>query len=393
MGCPRIYTKMVDFQNRHFEEFNEKPQFSAQIPGVLTLFGFLAGPCADSAVLCTDSRKLYVNASVSERSQIQVLNVQTGDKKKISLNSYKIRKEDRFANYVKGTYCALSSYSKNLPALNISFGGPVGDCDETSVCTALSYATVLIVEKVVGLSLSTREKIKLVSQSCKFCGLNYDFARGLALIANRPGCFIHYDYRTQKATFIPSPFTSESQYRLVRIDSGVPYATVREELQDFLSNACRTIDFYRNRYRNRALSSLSDSEISERSLSLAEELKKLALFLKDQSACSLSAKKALLDGNIELLGRVLSRQGRLLRDEIDLSCPELDWIAKRLLEGSGCLGVSSVWSGNGAIALVVLKCPDLNDLESRFSDYGHIFGFDVHASEFAVTSEASLSIF
>lgn len=76
-----------------------------------------------------------------------------------------------------------------------------------------------------------------------------------------------------------------------------------------------------------------------------------------------------------MFGKIMVRVQTGLRDLLEVSCPEVDWLTKRSSEISGSLGavlVSNGFSGNVMVLLSKQAVPSYID---RLEEYEHIFGF------------------
>jgi galactokinase len=70
-----------------------------------------------------------------------------------------------------------------------------------------------------------------------------------------------------------------------------------------------------------------------------------------------------------------------LRNNYEISCPEIDWLVKRALEIDGVLTSRMIGKGFGGCTLSVMRSAALPEYLSRLEEYERIFGFKPNALE------------
>ncbi len=70
----------------------------------------------------------------------------------------------------------------------------------------------------------------------------------------------------------------------------------------------------------------------------------------------------LADGRIDNLGRLLSARHRSLRDDYEVSCPEVDELVAALDAAEGVFGARMVGGGSGGMVLALVRRDALADL-------------------------------
>ena len=64
-----------------------------------------------------------------------------------------------------------------------------------------------------------------------------------------------------------------------------------------------------------------------------------------------------------------------MRDDLEISCPEIDWLIKRALEVPGCYGVSLAFNGDNIYVALLLEDAARLLYNAKLEDYERIFGF------------------
>lgn len=113
-------------------------------------------------------------------------------------------------------------------------------------------------------------------------------------------------------------------------------------------------------------------------------LKRRARHVITENRRSLAMVGALTIGDFITAGRLITESHISLRDDYDVSCPEIDWLVDRLLESPLTLGARMVGGGFGGSVLVLSTSTDSICLDGILADYKNRWG--ISASVFAVKS-------
>ncbi|HRZ65894.1 MAG TPA: galactokinase, partial [Spirochaetia bacterium] len=80
-------------------------------------------------------------------------------------------------------------------------------------------------------------------------------------------------------------------------------------------------------------------------------------------------------GDAAAFGRTVNKSHSSLRNLYEVSCPEIDWLAKRATEIDGVLCSRLTGKGFGGCTLSVMSEAALAEYRKRLEDYERIFGF------------------
>jgi galactokinase len=95
-----------------------------------------------------------------------------------------------------------------------------------------------------------------------------------------------------------------------------------------------------------------------------------------EDARTLSAVGALRRGDLGEVGRLMRRSHESLRDDYEVSCPELDFLAETAWGLEGVLGARMTGGGFGGSTVTLLRRERLEDYERTVTDrYQKRFGF------------------
>ena len=108
---------------------------------------------------------------------------------------------------------------------------------------------------------------------------------------------------------------------------------------------------------------------------MPESSRRLCTHVVMENERVIEVKDALKAGDLVLTGKLMSRSHESLRDNFEVSCPEIDWLVKRAWELDGILGSRMTGSGFGGCTVTLIRDGVLEEYQARLDEYEHIFGF------------------
>ena len=373
---------MTEVQEKHLAEFGSEPEIVAIVPGVSRFLGPFADYSRGYSLCAADSRRLYFGLSLRNDSQIKVYNAFVNDRKHFSTTALKFRREDRWANYIKGVLIQLVSEGYTIPGMNITLDGDILTGNNNIVCSSVVVATCLAMEKLFSIKLEEGVLSRMIVKAClNFSGENCCISVVQTMLYAKEDRFVFFDTKGGHK-LIDNPFPG-SDHALIYIESGVPTNVMRDEVDRNYSEIKELCDRSFSRLSIPIMSSLSDSEVRERLSVFSEDEKRLVLYLIDEF------KSANLTSFTDVsIGKAISRTGKAIRNTLEISFPEIEWIIKRANENAGCMGSSNIATGGSGIVCVVMNRNSVDSFLAKLEDYEHIFGFRLKVYEFKPLSGA-----
>ncbi len=123
---------------------------------------------------------------------------------------------------------------------------------------------------------------------------------------------------------------------------------------------------------------------------ISEDSRRRAMHIIDENQRVLDMKNYLLQSDMMMCGRLLSRSHESLRNQFDVSCPELDWLVKRAQETQGVNGSRLTGKGYGGCTVTLIENNKIKLYEEHLEEYDRIFGFK--AEDFRCNPSKGVSI-
>ncbi len=372
----------MPIQDSHKNEFDTQPLFTVKVPDVATIYGEFAHYCKGRVLCCTNSYSLQVSISESEDNQVRMLNTLTGDKKRFSVTSLKLRKEDKWANYVKGVYYHLGELGIHPKAYNFTFDGQSLKNDNASLAGAISVGVCLALRQAMGFDLDEQSIAMLCYRSCtSYCAETTKYSTIVASLLAVENKFMLLDLNTFSYKYVDNPFDDENCSILV-VDCRIPPLAMREEIAHRHMQVKQAFLALKAASSNISMKDFPLSDLVDRVIQIGEEDRKICAAVLEACSKAASAEKLFATRNYPQIGKDFTRIGMHIRDDLDLSCPEIDWIIKRSQEIPGCYGATMVFGGDNTYVVLAIAPSAIEKFNARFDDYERIFGFKAKSTTF-----------
>ena len=345
------------------------------VPGVTTVFGEFSYYCHGSVLCCANNRELRITATRSPDNLIHVHNTLTNDRKRFSMSSMKFRKEDKWGNYIKGIYLQLADMGIKTVALDFDLDGPVLKDDSAILSAAVSVGTAIALLRFISVELE-KDRLAMICYRCctSFCGETTKFSTITAMLSAEEGRYILFDLDTLSYKQLDDPFEN-SGYSLLSIDCRIPPLAMREELGNRHKKARDSFCRLHSITPNQSLKDFPLADLRERILPLDEESRKTCYAVIEDSNAAASMARLFPTKQFVQIGKVLGKNGKFMRDDLELTCPEIDWVMKRAAEMSGCHGVGILFNGDNTYVAALMDSTMIDQYQQRLDDYERIFGF------------------
>ena len=108
---------------------------------------------------------------------------------------------------------------------------------------------------------------------------------------------------------------------------------------------------------------------------IPETTRKRCLHVVEENQRVLEAEAALRKNDVAGFGRLMNRSHESLRDQYEVSCPELDWLVKRAWETEGVYGSRMTGAGFGGCTVTLIEEKAIPEYVARLEAYERIFSF------------------
>ncbi|MBP5161952.1 MAG: hypothetical protein ILP16_03140 [Spirochaetales bacterium] len=357
------------------KESNKNTPVVIRVPGVTTVFGEFSYYCHGRVLCCANSRELTVSVTRSPDNLVHVHNALTNDRKRFSMSSMKFRREDKWGNYIKGIYLQLADMGIKPVPLEFDLDGPVLRDESAVLASAVSVGAVLAILQFVQAEVDDSKLAMMCYRCCTgFCGENTKFSTVTAMLSAQEGKYILFDLNSLSYRTLDDPF-EKSGCSMLAVDCRIPPLAMREELRNRHIKARESFARLHSIAPNQPLRDFPLSDLRERILPLDEETRKTCNAVLEDSIAASSMARLFQLRQFSQIGKTVGKIGKLMRDDLELTCPEIDWVMKRAAEMPLCHGSGILFNGDNTYVVAIIDDGAIDQYQQRLEDYERIFGF------------------
>ncbi len=296
----------------------------------------------------------------------------------LSLDELKLNKEDGWTNYSKGVIWAFGEKGYRIDkGFDMLVYGDIPAGAGLSSSASLEVLTGLILKSIYGFENVTFIDIALLGQKAEneFVGMNCGIMDQFASAMGKEKNAIFLDTNTLKYEYAPLELKDA---KVVITNSNVKhelasseYNTRRRESEE----ALKVMQKLNNKLK--ALGELTNEEYERAGQELfpKEEVWRRGRHAVSENIRTIEAAAALRENNLEAFGRLMNESHVSMRDDYEISCPEIDHLVETAWTIPGVLGSRMTGGGFGGCIVSIVRSDAISDFKERLSSsYKEKFG-------------------
>ena len=348
---------MRDLSTKFKDLFGKSPSVISTAPGRINLIGEHTDYNLGYVLPAAIDRRIYFLAAPRNDEKVKLWADNFGKMEEFALRDLSPSSENIWANYVKGIFWVLEKEGHSLGGVDgFIFGDiPLGSGLSSSAALEVSVTNALNV--LFKLSLPV-ERIPQIAQKSEneYVGVECGLMDQFISVFGRRGQALFLDCETYVYEYIPLPLKNNGVQFIV-VDS-----RVRRELSSSEYNTrrreCQAVV---NLLKEEGVESLRDVPLrllEDSRDRVGDLLFRRARHVITENERVVDSVHALKSYDFIRLGELLLASHRSLRDDYEVSCPELDLLYSLGEEYGGCLGARLTGAGFGGsgIALIENEC-------------------------------------
>ncbi len=370
----------------HKSEYDCKPDAIAVCPGRFHLAGEHSWFFKDKTLSMSVDLPVFIAVSTRSDGALKFFFPQLKERKKSSVAAMKFRREDKWANAIKAIIFGFEACGIKFGGLNFTVWSDILPSAGFGITTAIKIASAVALSSIYdGNSKKINEDlvlrvVEIGNRQFLHCG-NY-IADNYAALFSSPNSLILTDHAKMSFENIPFDFPEK---KILLIDARVPRISVWNE--DSLrqpENALLLGELKqpKSSVRGGWIYEESKTEINEVLSVVGEDTQRRLFCIMKEHQCVLDAAAALSKRDFGAFARCVNESHELMRDLYEASCPEIDWINKRVCEMalvpdvhhlSACCRITG--KGFGRCAYTILNSECVDEFNKKLLEYERIFGF------------------
>jgi galactokinase len=336
------------------ERFGEQPQMLASAPGRVNLIGEYTDFNGGFVLPCAIDRRIAVAVKLASDGEGALFSVDFNESRPFSADP-----DGSWADYPRGVVWALSRRGAEVPAFRAAFAGDVPLGSGLSSSAAIEAVTALTLDALLRLGNSKKD-LSLLCQEAEndFVGVPSGIMDQYASLLSIAGSALLIDCRSLENESVSLDLEGADLALLVcdtRVERGLANTGYRDRRETCESAASAL-----------GVKELRDASEEDLEHLSGDELKR-ARHVVRENARVLEAVRALREGDFADFGRLMYDSHLSLRDDFEVSTPELNTFVEtaREFEAPGAR-LTGAGFGGCAIALVAgAEADTLADLARR----------------------------
>lgn len=347
----------MDHLNKAFyTQFNYEPTASFFSPGRINLIGEHTDNFGGHVFPATITLGTYAVVGKNNTGTLRLysLNFPEVGVITVDLNDLEFRKEDNWANYVKGMAKYLKEAGHTVTAgLDILIEGTIPNGSGLSSSASLEILAGIIFEEMNQLTIDRLDIVKLGKKvENDYFGLNSGIMDQFAIGMGEKDYALLLDTNTLIYEKIPVEL---GEYIIVIMNTKKRRELVESSYNERLLECQKALKLLQTTLPITSLGELDEATFEAHTDLIADPiLIKRARHPVFENQRALRAAEHLKAGNLEAFGKLVNESHISLRDDYEVSGIELDTLAENAWKQPGVLGARMIGAGFGGCAIAIV---------------------------------------
>ncbi|MBN2050967.1 MAG: galactokinase [Spirochaetales bacterium] len=364
---------MFDLVKTHKTEYGTDPHVIAGAPGVVNLLGEESYYNEGYVLQIALNRFVHVAVSPRKDNSLRFFAADTGERKRTTVSNLKYKREDRWANIPKGVLNEFFKAGQTFKGLDITIYGEIPKGIGLASSSALGVAMARALSTLLNAGVSEKNIIMYAAKAeSTFIGRDKGISDQLVSCVAKKNHAVFLDLRSFAYKLLPMNLGT---LVILITNSNVPVFITDNDLAERKAECEECVSCLNNRRQGTSLRDYTSADLKHGMGVVPEGIRKICLHVVEENKRVLEGRDALEASNYPLFGKIMHRSHESLRDNYEVSCPELDWLVKRAMEIDGVYGSRMIGSGLGGCTVTFLEESAMEQYYQRLSEYEHIFGF------------------
>lgn len=392
---------MKAINDAHELEYGIKPEVIAKAPGRFHLIGDHSWFFKDKTLSMAVNLTIYIAISKRSDNNLKFYFIQPNERKKATVSSLKYKKEDKWANSLKAVLYGFLSCGYEFSGMDITIYSQIPPAAGFGITSAMKAALVIAIKKLFSFKCSDVQLLQVLENGNRnFLHVQNYLANHYSALFSKKSNLLITDYSKSTWDYIPFDFEDK---KVLLVDTKVPRFSVWNEESICEPQYALLLGDLRERKANvyGGWQYISDkTEINEVLSVVSEEVQRKLKSVMREHGDLLEAREGILNKDFFKLARAINNSHETMRDMYNISCPEIDWLLKRVSELEPNLENTRnpvtcgriTGHGFGRCLYAIIRNCDYEKFLAKLSEFEKIFGFKPECYEVLPEDGASLVI-
>ncbi|NML66941.1 galactokinase [Hymenobacter sp. RP-2-7] len=353
------------------QHYGAAPDLLVRAPGRINLIGEHTDYNDGLVLPAAIDREIRFALRLNGTDRVRLTATDLHDTYEVAVADIKPLPGGHWANYQLGVVAGLLRAGVAVPGFDCAFGGDVPGGAGLSSSAAVECGIAWGLCELLHADLD-RMKLAHIAQKAEheyakvMCGLMDQFAS----LFGRAGHVVELDCRSLEYCYFP--FDTDD-CRIVLCNSGVKHALADSEYNTRRHECARGVEILQK--HNPAIKSLRDAtlpEIEAAKDELGEVIARRCRYVVEENQRVIDFTKQLAEHNsLSKVGELLYASHAGLRDDYQVSCPELDTLVELSRQAPGCYGARMMGGGFGGCTLNLVATAEVKNFLTHMKQGYH----------------------
>jgi galactokinase len=285
-------------------------------------------------------------------------------KESFSLRKISFSAKNRWINYVQGIFWALQREGFDLDGINGLIWGDIPLEAGLSSSAALEVSLIQGLDALFRLDLEPQRMAELARKAENdFVGVECGIMDQFISIFGEKNSAVFLDCESLEYLLVPVHLEKEN-LRILVFESGIRRELASSEYNQRRHESFQALEFLK-KYGVKSYRQVTLDLLEEKRDEMDEALFKRARHVVSENGRVKKAVEALRKDDFSLLGELIFSSHQSLRDDYQVSCPELDLLYESAREFPGCFGARLTGAGFGGSGIALVKEELVADFEKK----------------------------
>ena len=361
----RLISMDINKEKLFFQIHRSQPQILSSAPGRINIIGEHTDYNNGYVLPAAIHLRNYFLASRRQDNLVHVWAENFKQEEIFDLDKITPSEQNRWANYIKGIFWVLQQEGHKLGGVNALVGGDVPLESGLSSSAALEVSVIKGLTALFEIDLPLERMAKLAQKAENdFVGVKCGLMDQFIAVFGRKNSALFLDCETLDFEIFPLNLQKDDLGILV-YDTKVRRKLAASEYNRRRQEASEALDILRKKTGVRSYKEATGSLLEDAKGAMADVLYRRAKHVISEDERVKQAVESLKADQFSALGALLFQSHESLRDNYEVSCPELDLLYQVGKEFPGCLGARLVGAGFGGSGMALLKQPRVEEFKEK----------------------------
>jgi len=336
------------------EIHNSYPEVVSSAPGRINIIGEHTDYNQGYVLPAAINLKNYFFLSKRNDDMVCIWAENFKKRKMFSLKKISFSKQNKWINYVKGIFWALQEEGLDLRGINGLVWGDIPLEAGLSSSAALEVSIIQGLNALFKLGLAPQRMAELARKAENdFVGVQCGIMDQFVSFFGKKNKAVFLDCETLEHELVPVNLEREG-LRVLVFESGVSRELASSDYNKRRNESFQALEIFKKN-GVKSYKQLTLSLLEKRKDDMDEVLLKRARHVVNENGRVKKAVEALRKDDFRLLAELIFRSHESLRDDYEVSCPELDLFYEFAREFPGCFGARLIGAGFGGSGIAMVK--------------------------------------